>query len=59
MEYAVGAKTKTLQSDELFSQRLRRAGIHTCQWRNGLPKDSADRDIRPTKFVAPCQAHVV
>ena len=53
MEYAVGAKIKTLQSDELFSQCLRRAGIHTCRWWNGLPNDLADKDIRPTNFVEP------
>jgi hypothetical protein len=29
---------------------LRRAGFHTCRL-NGLLKDSADRDIRPTYFV--------
>ena len=51
MEYAVGAKIKTLQSDGLFSQSLRRAGIHTCRWWIGLPNDLADRDIRPTNFV--------
>jgi len=32
--------------------KLRRAGFQTCRL-NGLPKDSADRDIRPTNFVGP------
>ena len=59
MGCAVGAKNETLQSDELFSHGLCRAGIHTCRWWNGLPNDLADRDIRPTKSAAPCQAHVV
>ena len=35
-----------------------RAGIHTCRWWNGLPKDSADRDIRPTKFMNPADRDI-
>jgi len=33
--------------------KLRRISFHTCRL-NGLRKDSADRDIRPTNFVASC-----
>ena len=30
--------------------KLRRAGFHTCRL-NGLPNDSADKDIRPTNLL--------
>jgi hypothetical protein len=45
-------KTRRIGKSALLRRvyKLRRAGFHTCQW-NGFPKDSADRDVRPTNFV--------